>query len=156
MNTSFTNTRANLGLADAPPSALDEQLRGARISKDNTPKDQMGSILKEEPSTQAAETPAVKVAGSVGRYSNVEYWQQKSETFKQQVCALHPTSSPACQTLRAAQQRGPEHGAADSKGAHARVTQPNNLGVNPAARRLLLLCSSLQLSAHFWAEALHG
>lgn len=113
----------------------------------------MGSILKEEPSTQAAETPAVKVAGSVGRYSNVEYWQQKSETFKQQVCALHPSSSPARQTLHAAQQRGPEHGAADSKGAYARVAQPNNLGVNPAG---CCFCSSLQLSAHFWAEALHG
>jgi hypothetical protein len=49
----------------------------------------MGSILKEEHAAQAGEASAVKVAGSVGRYSNVEYWQQKSETFKQQVCAQH-------------------------------------------------------------------
>lgn len=83
-HTSFSSTRANLGLAETLPSPIDEQLRGNRISKDNTPRDQMASILKEEVAAQAADTPAVKVAGSVGRYSNMEYWQQKSETFKQQ------------------------------------------------------------------------
>ena len=45
----------------------------------------MASILKEDVVAHTAETPAVKIAGSVGRYSNAEYWQQKSETFKQQV-----------------------------------------------------------------------
>jgi hypothetical protein len=63
-------------------------VRGNRISKDNTPKDQMASVLKEEAVACVAETPAVKIAGSVGRYSNAEYWQQKSETFKQQVSAI--------------------------------------------------------------------
>jgi hypothetical protein len=53
----------------------------------------MASILKEEVAAQTADTPAVKVAGSVGRYSNMEYWQQKSETFKQQVRAQHARSA---------------------------------------------------------------
>jgi len=84
VNASFPSTRSNLGLGEL--SEADEHtMKGSRISKDNTPKDQMANILKEELQAQAAETPAVKIAGSVGRYSNVEYWQQKSETFKQQV-----------------------------------------------------------------------
>jgi hypothetical protein len=109
---------------------VNEQLRGSRMSKDNTPKDQMGSILKEEVAASAADTPAVKIAGSVGRYSNTEYWQQKSETFKLQVCNLRASCVRGAHTLPAAQQRGPDHGAADAQGAHARLTQPHNLGVN--------------------------
>jgi hypothetical protein len=109
---------------------VNEQLRGSRMSKDNTPKDQMGSILKEEAVASAADTPAVKIAGSVGRYSNSEYWQHKSETFKQQVSCWRASCAGRAHTLPAAQQRGAEHGAADAQGAHARLAQPHNLGVN--------------------------
>ena len=99
-NTSFSSTRANLGLAEALPSAGDEQqTRGSRMSKDNTPKDQMASVLKEEALAPAADTPAVKIAGSVGRYSNAEYWQQKSETFKQQARASVRAPLPAAHTI---------------------------------------------------------
>ncbi len=72
------------------------------MSKDNTPRDQMANVLKEEALAPAAETPAVKIAGSVGRYSNAEYWQQKSETFKQQARASVrprcPPLTPSCST----------------------------------------------------------
>jgi hypothetical protein len=79
---------------------VEEQQRGTRICKDNTPKDQMANILKEQLPVPAPETCAVKIAGSVGRYSNVEYWQQKSETFKQQVESRRTQPPPAAHSLR--------------------------------------------------------
>ena len=114
-------------------------MKGSRISKDNTPKDQMANILKEELQAQAAETPAVKIAGSVGRYSNVEYWQQKSETFKQQVRGARRRCRRSYSRAAAAQQCGPHHRSTGSKGAHARVPQPNYMGVtvNRTSRVLL-------------------
>jgi hypothetical protein len=93
VNSSFPTTRSNLGL-DETSEPDEHNVRGFRISKDNTPKDQMGNFLKEETQAQAADTPAVKIAGSVGRYSNVEYWQQKSEAFKQQVRQSMPPLPP--------------------------------------------------------------
>jgi hypothetical protein len=108
-------------------------MRGNRISKDNTPRDQMASILKEEAAAQAADTPAVKVAGSVGRYSNMEYWQHKSETFKQQVRAQVCTICCVALTrLLVAQQRGSDFRSTIAQGVNACVPQPDNMGVNRA------------------------